>query len=233
MKIEINAVKRELQGTGASRRLRRANKVPGIVYGGGTAPTNIEFDHNDIFHKLRLEAFHASILDLTIGNEKLQVLLRDYQMHPFRPIVLHADFQRISADKEIHMKVPLHFVGADTAPAVKSSGGVVGHVFNELEVICLPKNLPEFIEVDINALTTTHSIHVADIKLPAGIRLAMTVRGDNPAVATLTIPGGVKEEVATEGVAAADVPTTAQKKKDEPAAAAAAKPAAKPPAKKK
>jgi large subunit ribosomal protein L25 len=220
MKIEITATKREVQGTGASRRLRRANEVPAVVYGGGVAPTMISLGHNDIYYKLRNEAFHASILDMKLGSESFQVLLRDYTMHPFRQQVQHVDFQRVAPDKEIHMKVPLHFVNADKSDAVKHSGGIVGHVMNDIEVICLPKHLPEFVEVDLTSLTTTHSIHVADIKLPANVRAALTVRGDNPSVATLTLPAGAKEED-TAAPVAAEVPATAQKKKDEPAAAAA------------
>ena len=138
MKIEFNANKRELQGTGASRRLRRAGKVPGILYGGETAAQPIEVDHNQLFHQLKLEAFHASVLSMNLDGQQQQVLLRDYQMHAFKPLVLHADFQRVAADRKIHMKVPLHFINTDIAPGVKLQGGVVSHVLNELNVVCLP-----------------------------------------------------------------------------------------------
>src|SRR5678816_4334511 len=152
MKIAIKAEPRKLQGTGASRRLRRTDKVPGILYGGGKDATPIELDHKDLFFKLKQEAFHASILDMEVGSEKSQVLLRDYQMHPFRPMILHADFQRVDANKKIHMKVPLHFVNADISPGVKVAGGIAQHVLNELESSCLPKDLPEFIQVDLASL---------------------------------------------------------------------------------
>ena len=217
MKIAIKAEVRGVQGTGASRRLRRANKVPGIVYGGGVDATNIELDHNDIYHKLRQEAFHASILDMDIGGKAQQVLLRDFQMHPFKATVLHVDFQRVAADKKIHMKVPLHFINADIAPGVKTSGGLVSHVINELEISCLPKDLPEFVEVDLKDLASGHSIHVADLKLPAGVA-AVVHRGENPTVATIVIPRAVAaEEDAKPAVSAADVPAANQKAKDEEA----------------
>jgi large subunit ribosomal protein L25 len=215
MKIAIKADKRGLQGTGASRRLRRADKVPGIVYGGGVDATNIELDHNDIYHKLRQEAFHASILDMEIDGKTQQVLLRDFQMHPFKQNVLHVDFQRVAADKKIHMKVPLHFINADIAPGVKTSGGLVSHVINELDISCLPKDLPEFVEVDLKDLAAGHSIHVGDLKLPAGVS-AVTHRGENPTVATIVIPRAVAaEEEAKPAVSAAEVPAANQKAKEE------------------
>lgn len=215
MKIAIKADKRGVQGTGASRRLRRADKVPGIVYGGSQPADNIELDHNDIYHKLRQEAFHASILDMEIEGKTQQVLLRDFQMHPFKQNVLHVDFQRVAADKKIHMKVPLHFVNADIAPGVKTSGGLVSHVLNELDISCLPKDLPEFIEVDLKDLAAGHSIHVGDLKLPAGVA-AVTHRGENPTVATIVIPRAVAaEEEAKPAVSAADVPAANQKAKEE------------------
>lgn len=192
MKIEINANKRELQGTGASRRLRRAGKVPGILYGGETAAQPIEVDHNALFHSLRQEAFHASILTMNLDGQKQQVLLRDYQMHAYKPQVLHIDFQRVAADRKIHMKVPLHFVNADIAPGVKLQGGVVSHVLNELNISCLPADLPEFIEVDMKDVSVGHSIHVKDIGLPKGVE-AMLHRNENPVVATITVPRGTTE----------------------------------------
>ena len=167
MKIEIKAEPRSLQGTGASRRLRRESKVPGILYGAGKDAQPIQLDHKDLFFKLKMEAFHASILDMEIGAEKTQVLLRDYQMHPFKQMILHADFQRVAADRKIHMKVPLHFVNDDIAPGVKLAGGAVQHVMNDLDITCLPKDLPEFIEVDLSE--------------PAGGPLAARLRHEAPA----------------------------------------------------
>jgi large subunit ribosomal protein L25 len=216
MKIEFNASKRELQGTGASRRLRRAGKVPGILYGGETAAQPIEVDHNQLFHQLKLEAFHASVLSMNLDGQKQQVLLRDYQMHAFKPQVLHADFQRVAADRKIHMKVPLHFINTDIAPGVKLQGGVVSHVLNELNVICLPADLPEFIEVDMKDVSVGHSIHVKELNLPKGVE-AVLHRNENPVVATIVVPRGTTEAdlAVVEEAAAAAAPAA-------PAAAAAA-----------
>ena len=209
MKIEIIANKRDLQGTGASRRLRRAGKVPGILYGGETAAQPIELDHNALFHSLKQEAFHASILSMNLDGQKQQVLLRDYQMHAFRPMVLHIDFQRVAADRKIHMRVPLHFVNADIAPGVKLQGGVVSHVLNELDISCLPADLPEFIEVDMKDVSVGHSVHVKDLKLPKGVETVLH-RGENPVVATITVPRGTTEaELAVGEQAAAAAPAAA------------------------
>ena len=166
MKIEIKAEPRSLQGTGASRRLRRESKVPGILYGAGKDAQPIQLDHKELYFKLKLEAFHASVLDLSVGTEKSQVLLRDYQMHPFKDLILHADFQRVDANKKIHMRVPLHFVNAEISPGVKLAGGAVQHIVNDLDIACLPKDLPEFIEVDLKDLQAGHSLHVSGITLP-------------------------------------------------------------------
>ena len=160
MKIEISATSRKAQGTGASRRLRKAGRVPGIVYG-NSEPVMIDLDHNNLYHALRKEAFHASILTLDHEGKKEMVLLRDFQMHPFRQQVLHIDFQRVQADKKIHMKVPLHFINADIAPGVKPVG-CISHVLSELNIACLPAALPEFIEVDLSTLALGHSFHVSD-----------------------------------------------------------------------
>ena len=167
--IEVNAMSRALQGTGASRRLRRTGKVPGIVYGGEQAAQNIELDHNSLFHQLKQEAFHASILSMSLDGKKDRVLLRDVQMHPWRQQVLHVDFQRVSADQKIHIKVPLHFVNAENSPAIKDQGGLITHVLSEIDVRCLPADLPEFIEVDLSALAIGHSIHVRELPMPKGV----------------------------------------------------------------
>jgi large subunit ribosomal protein L25 len=213
MKFEISAAKREAQGTGASRRLRRMGKVPGIVYGGAEGPVNIELDHKDLFQNLRNEKFHASILTLDVGGAKQQVLLRAVNMHPFKLLVQHVDFQRVSKDKKIHMAVPLHFVNAEKSPGVKEQGGIASHVLNELEITCFPDDLPEFIEVDLGNLAVGHSIHVKDLALPKGVE-AVLHRNENPVVATVTIPQLVTEEEeaaqAAAVVSAAEVPTTEQ-----------------------
>jgi large subunit ribosomal protein L25 len=226
MKIAIKAEPRSVQGTGASRRLRRESKVPGVIYGAGKDATPIQLDHKDLWFKLKTEAFHASILDMEIGNEKSQVLLRDYQMHPFRPLILHADFQRVAADRKIHMSVPLHFVNELNSPGVKIAGGLVEHVMKELELSCLPKDLPEFIEVDLGSLQAGHSLHLSAVKLPPGVE-AIVPKGEDPTIATIVIPKVMTAEeeeaeaAAAAIVSAADVPTTAQKTKEEEAAEAA------------
>ncbi len=218
MKIAIKAETRKVQGTGASRRLRRAEKVPAIVYGGGKDATVVELDHNEIYHKLKLEAFHASILDMELDGKNEQVLLRDVQMHAWKQNVLHVDFQRVAADKRIHMKVPLHFINADIAPGVKLSGGIVSHIINELNITCLPKDLPEFIEVDLRDLAAGHSLHLSNLKMPAGVESVALIRGDDRSVATIIIPrAAAVEEEAAPAVAAAEVPAANQKAKEEEA----------------
>jgi len=210
MAIEITARKREAQGTGASRRLRRLGRVPGIVYGGEQEPVTIELDHKDLYLNLRNEKFHASILTLDVGGAKQQVLLRAVNMHPFKPQVQHIDFQRVSKDKKIHMKVPLHFVNAEKSPGVKEQGGVVNHVLNELDVTCFPGDLPEYIEVDLGALAVGNSIHARELALPKGVE-AMLHKDENPVVATVVVPALItEEEEAAVAVAPSEIPTTEQ-----------------------
>jgi len=232
--IEISARKREAQGTGASRRLRRLGKVPGILYGGDTGPINIELDHQQLYLNLRNERFHASILTLDLAGTKEQVLLRALNMHPFKPQVQHIDFQRVSKDKKIHMKVPLHFVNAEKSPGVKEQGGVVNHVMNELDIVCFPADLPEFIEIDLSNLAVGHSLHVRDLTLPKGVELTLS-KEENPVVATVVVPALItEEEEAAAVVAPSEVPTTEQaaepKEGEAPAEGAPAKGAEKAPA---
>jgi large subunit ribosomal protein L25 len=212
MQIEISARKRVLQGKGASRRLRGSGIVPGIIYGGENPAQAIELDHNNLYHKLKLEAFHASILSMDVEGQKERVLLRDIQMHPFKLQVLHIDFQRVDPNKKIHMKVPLHFVNADIAPGVKLSGGIVSHVLTELDVSCLPTDLPEFISVDLAELDSGNTLHLSDLVLPEGVEIPTLIRGENLPVATIVIPRAVAAEEAAAVVAAGDIPTTVQKK---------------------
>lgn len=194
MTIEITAQSRTLQGSGASRRLRRASKVPAIVYGGETAPQAIELDHNTILLALNKEVFHASVLSLVIDGKAEPVLLRDAQMHAYKPLVLHVDFQRVDDSHVIHQKVPLHFINADIAPGVKQGGGTVSHVMNELDVSCLPKVLPEFIEVDLAKMEAGQSVHVSQLKLPVGVKAV--VHGDPVVVVLNAKKGGAGEEEA-------------------------------------
>lgn len=221
MQIEISASKRAAQGTGASRRLRRAGRVPGILYGGVEAPTNIELDHNELYQQARKEAFHASIITLNLDGQRQQVLLRAINMHPYKLQVQHIDFQRVRADQKIHMKVPLHFVNAEVSPAVKLAGAVINHVMNEVDVSCLPADLPEFIQVDLSQITIGHSVHVKELIYPKGVEPVLH-RGENPVVASASMPKAVvvEEEVvaAEEAVPASQVPAAKQPEKPEAAA---------------
>ena len=198
MQFEINATQRELQGSSASRRLRRAGRVPGILYGGTAKPLMIEFDHNELYQALRKEAFHASIINMNIGGAKEMCLLRDVQMHAYKLQIKHVDFQRIDATHAIHQKVPLHFVNADIAPAVKLHGGMVQHVMTELDVKCLPKDLPEFIEVDLKDLDGSHPLHVSELKLPAGVEVVHHGEGDQVVAAVVVRGAGASSDEVAE-----------------------------------
>ena len=198
--MKVIAFARTEQGSGASRRLRIAGQTPGIIYGGTAAPVNIKLDHNALYHALKKEVFHSSILDLEVDGVVQQVLLRDFQVHAYKQLVLHADFQRVDASQKLHVKVPLHFINADISPAVKLSAAVISHVMTDLDISCLPKDLPEFVEVDLANLEAGHSIHLADIVLPAGV--TAVAHGDNPTIATAAIPAGKVEAEATAAAAA-------------------------------
>ena len=202
MSIEINAVKRDVKGTGASRRLRRAGSVPGVVYGGGKDAVTLEVNAKELFLQFRHEAFHASVLSLIVDGKKENVLLRDFQMHPVRNTIQHVDFQRVSATEKIHVKVPFHFTNADVAPGVKLGGGIVAHVQTEADVSCLAKDLPEFIEVDVAKLEMGHSIHLSEIKLPKGVEFVQLAHGDDAAVASIAKTRGGVSDAAAETPAA-------------------------------
>ena len=198
--MKFVAFERSKQGTGASRRLRITGRTPGIVYGGTGEPMPIELDHNALWHAIKKEAFHASILDMELNGNTSKVLLRDLQMHPFKQLILHADFQRVDANTMLHMKVPLHFSGEDVSPAVKLDACLINHVANELEIACLPANLPEFIAVDLSGLKKGTSLHVNDVPLPAGVK-AVTRGKENPVIVSVTAP--VEEVVETAAAAPA------------------------------
>lgn len=189
MKIEINASKRTVQGRSASRRLRRAERVPAIVYGGAAQPQALELDHNSIYHQLRIEAMHSSVLTLNIEGTRESVLLRDVQMHPYKPRVLHVDFQRVDASHRLHQKVPLHFINQDVAPGVKLAHGMVSHALTELDVRCLPDALPEFVEVDLKDLGAGQAIHVSQLNLPPGVE-PIVHKGEDPVVVSILAPRG-------------------------------------------
>jgi large subunit ribosomal protein L25 len=219
MATEFTAFPRTLQGTGASRRLRHTAKVPGIVYGGEAKPEMIELDHNALWHALKKEDFHSSILAMTVGAAKSQVLLRDVQYHPFKQQILHIDFQRVEASKKLHMKVPVHFVNQDVSPAVKLSAAIVNHVLTDVEISCLPKDLPRFIEVDLKDLKAGESIHAKDVTLPAGVSLVFHGRNKDAVFATASM---VKEDAAAADAAPVAAAEVAASKQKAPAAAPAA-----------
>lgn len=198
MSIEFKAVKRDVKGTGASRRLRRAGSVPGVIYGGDKPAVSIELDHKELFLEFRHEAFHASILSLVLDGKAESVLLRDYQLHPVRNTIQHIDFQRVSASEKIHVKVPFHFVNEDAAPGVKLGGGSISHIQTEADISCLAKDLPEFIEVDLGHLDTGHSVHLSEVKLPKGVEFVQLSHSDDAAIATILKPRGGDDTAAAE-----------------------------------
>lgn len=202
--MKFVAFPRELQGTGASRRLRRAGKVPGIVYGVST-PAQIELDHNALYHALKKEAFHSSVLEMELGGETTKVVLRDLQMHPYKPLVLHVDFQRVDSTTRIHKRVPLHFINEAESPAVKLEKCTINHVVAELDIECLAEKLPEFLTVDLKGMVKGKSLHVDDLVLDPSIKVRTHGR-KNPVIAT---PVEIVEEV----IVVAAAPTADKGKK--------------------
>jgi large subunit ribosomal protein L25 len=207
--MKVIAFPRSVQGSGASRRLRNAGQTPGIIYGGTSAPANIALDHNALFHALKKETFHSSILDIELEGKVEKVLLRDFQMHAYKPLVLHVDFQRVDEKHKIHVKVPLHFVNAEVSPAVKLGSAIISHVMTELDITCFPSALPEFIEVDLSKMEVGQSLHLSDIKLPVGVTPVLHGK-ENPTIATASIPAG---QVSAEESAAAATETPPAEKK--------------------
>ncbi|HSI53324.1 MAG TPA: 50S ribosomal protein L25/general stress protein Ctc [Ramlibacter sp.] len=198
--MKFVAFERAKQGTGASRRLRNTGKTPGIVYGGSGQPQLIELDHNALWHALKKEAFHSTILDMELAGAAAKVLLRDVQYHPYKQQVTHIDFQRVDAKTKLHMKVPFHYVKSEESQAVKFDSCVVNHVMSELDISCLPADLPEFIEVDLSGMKKGMSLHLNDITLPKGVT-AVTRGKVNPVLVSVVQIGG--EEAAEPGAAAA------------------------------
>ncbi|HSO44630.1 MAG TPA: 50S ribosomal protein L25/general stress protein Ctc [Rhodoferax sp.] len=212
--MKFTAFERSKQGTGASRRLRIAGRTPAIVYGGATPPQVIEIDHNALWHALKKEAFHSSVLTMEMGDTSSPVLLRDVQVHPFKQLILHVDFQRVEATTKLHMKVPLHFFGDEDSPAIKTENCIANHVISEIDVLCLPADLPEFIKVDLSGLKKGSTLHLAEIKLPKGVSLVKRGSDKNPVVVSVVVVAGAEPAAGAEAAA-------------EPVAEAAAKPAAK------
>jgi large subunit ribosomal protein L25 len=201
MKIEVTAFPRAQQGSGASRRLRVSGRVPGIVYGAEKTAQAVELDHKALLRNLGLEAFHASILDMAMNGEKFQVLLRDYQMHPWKKQVMHVDFQRVDKNRKIHMRVPLHFVNAEIAPGVKTGGGVVQQAMNAIDIQCLPDDLPAYIEVDLKDMDLNDTLHVMELAMPKGVEPIARLKLENSAVVSIHVP----KEIVVEEEAAAPV----------------------------
>ena len=195
--MKVVAFERPKQGSGASRRLRNAGKTPGIIYGSEDAPQLIELDHNALWHALKKEAFHASVLEMEVAGKTSKVLVRDVQYHPYKQLVLHIDFQRVSSKQKVHIKVPLHFKGEELSDAVKLEHCLVSHILNEIEVSCLPANLPEFIEVDLSTVTKGQTIHLSNITLPKGVT-AVSHGAEDPVLVTVTPPKGGAEAEGSE-----------------------------------
>ena len=221
--MKFVAFERSKQGTGASRRLRITGRTPGIVYGGAAQPHLIELDHNALWHALKKEAFHATVLDMEIDGKESKVLLRDVQMHPFKQLVLHIDFQRVDATTRLHMKVPLHYSGDENSPAIKTDGCIANHVITELDVLCLPSDLPEFIAVDLSHLKKGASLHLADIALPKGVSAVTHGGNKNPVLVSVVVIAAAEAAPAADAAAAPAGKAGGK---------APAKPAAKPAAKK-
>ena len=199
--MKFVAFERAKQGTGASRRLRITGRTPGIIYGGSAEPKQIEVDHNALWHALKKEAFHATVLDMELDGTEHKVLLRDVQMHPFKQLVLHIDFQRVDATTKLHMKVPLHYSGDENSPAIKTDNCIANHVVTEIEVLCLPSDLPEFIAVDLSGLKKGSSLHLADLVLPKGVTAVK--RGTNNPVLVSVVAVAAPEAPAADAAPAA------------------------------
>jgi large subunit ribosomal protein L25 len=213
---EIKVQRREDEGKGASRRLRHAGTVPAIVYGGELKPVSIQLNHNDVWLASQNDWFYASILDLSLGGDVQKVLLRDMQRHPFKQQILHLDFQRVNENEALRVSVPLHFLNEDKSPAGKAAEVVVTHELNEVEISCLPKDLPEFIEIDLSALEVGTVIHLSDLKLPNGVEIPELKLGKEHDVAVVIAKYGQEEAEEVDAAAVAEVPAAKVTKKDEP-----------------
>ena len=206
--FELNAKARDVFGTNASRRLRRLDQVPAMIYGGDQDNEAVLLDHHEIMHNLEVEAFHSAIISLNTGSGSQQVILREVQHHRYRPRLVHVDFQRIKATERLHMKIPLHFAGVDEAPGVKVEEGIFSPLMTELDVTCLPKDLPEYIEIDVSALGINDVIHLSSVELPEGVDLTVVLHeGEDPSVVTVMPPRTIEEEVleAEDGVEVVEV----------------------------
>ena len=212
--FELSVEPRTALGRTGSRRLRKTGKVPAIVYGGGEAPESMVLDHNTLSHQMNREAFFTSILTLKIGAKSQQVVVKDVQRHPVKPLIMHLDFQRIREDEEITLTVPIHFLNEADAKGVKEQGGVVDHLLSEVEVECLPRYLPEYLEIDVTALELNQIYHLSDIKLPEGVSLVALKHGRDEPLVAVNPPREEEVDAPVEAVAgevpAGEVPATAQ-----------------------
>ena len=212
--FDLIAEMREDQGKGASRRLRHEGKVPAIIYGAGRPPRALSFDHNKVLRQLENESFYSSVLNIKVGEKSQAAILKDMQRHPARNQIMHMDFQRIVEDEEIRMNVPLHFIGEDIAPGVKLGGGNVSHLLTDVEVVCLPRDLPEYLEIDVSELDVNERLNLSDIKLPKGVAIPELAQGpehDHPVVSIQVIKAAAAEdaEAGEEGTEPGEVPTAA------------------------
>ncbi len=209
-KYDLVAEMREDQGKGASRRLRRQGKVPAIIYGAGRPPRNLAFDHNKVIKELENEAFYSSILSIKVGDKSQAAVVKDIQRHPAKRQILHMDFQRIVEDEKIRMNVPLHFIGEDVAPGVKQEGGSVSHLMTDVEVSCLPKDLPEYLEVDVAGLGLNEMLNMSDIKLPEGVEIPALAQGEDQDKAIVSISIIKEVVIEEEPVEGEEVPAAAE-----------------------
>lgn len=216
-KFVLEASVRHDMGKGASRRLRREEKVPGVIYGGGKAPVSLTIEHKLIAKSLENEAFYSHILNLKTGSESERAILKAVQRHPYKPRIIHVDFQRVRSDEKLHMNIPLHFTGAEDAPGVKEAGGLVSHIMSDVEVSCFPDDLPESLALDISAMQLNDILHLSDIKLPKGVEIVALAHGDDKPVVSIHMPRIEEEPVAeeTEAPAPSEVPASAQKGDEE------------------
>lgn len=201
--MNIVAFERAKQGTGASRRLRNSGRTPAIVYGGSAEIQTVELDHNTLWHALKKEAFHSSVLDMDIGGQAHKVVLRDVQYHPYKQLVLHVDFQRVDAKTKLHLKVPVHYTGAEESVAVKTENCTINTVLTELDVTCMPSDLPEFINVDLSGLKKGSSVHLKDVKFPRGVSPVTRGSQNNPILVSVVAPVVIVEASAVEAAPAA------------------------------
>jgi len=218
--FDLIAELRDDKGKGASRRLRREGKVPAILYGGGRPPRNLAFDHNRVLQQLENESFYSSVLNVKVGEKQQAVILKDLQRHPARRQILHMDLQRILEDEEIRMNVPLHFLNEEMAPGVKQEGGKVSRLISDVEVVCLPRNLPEYLEIDIGNLGLDEMLYISDIPLPEGVEIPALAQGEEanqPIVSIHIIREEIieEEEEGLEAVAADEVPVAGEEAEDE------------------